>query len=265
MNSPTHTLIYFTGTGNSLAIARLLAQRLLQSTIISVNDILQQPNPVIETDSCGFVFPVYCQDAPEIVKRMIRLTAFRENAYLFAVATCNGDVGYSHFTLKSLLKKKGQRLKAGFEVLMPGNSINPYTISTDEEIQQRVRESVSCVDTIADNAAKRKSLPFSGSASLRKRLKGLRNMLRLRVLLRIPRKFWKTDSCNSCGICARICPENNISMVSGSPVWGRHCQICSACINWCPQRAIQNGPDTINRKRYHHPEITIKDMERSVG
>ena len=239
----------------------MLAEKLSQATVISVNEILQRSLFMLDADNCGLVFPVYCQDAPEIMRRLVRKINIPASTYVYAIATHNGDVGYSHFTLNRILKKKGQRLQAGFSVLMPGNSITPsdYT-NSEEETQRRLKAALSQVDKIADKILQRATLPFEGTSSLRKHLKGMRNMFRHKVLYKVPQKFWVTDACNHCGLCVRICPENNIQDNSMMLSWGKHCQMCQACIHWCPQRAIQNGEGTIKRKRYHHPDISIDDM-----
>jgi hypothetical protein len=33
-----------------------------------------------------------------------------------------------------------------------------------------------------------------------------------------------------------------------------------ACIQWCPEQAIQYGTKTAAYERYHNPEVTVKDM-----
>ena len=256
-----NTIIYFTGTGNSLAVARLLAADLPGADIFSVNELLRRSAVDLETGTCGFVFPVYCQNAPEIMRRLAHRIQLPASAYVYAVATHNGDVGYSHFTLDKLLRKKGQRLQAGFAVLMPGNSITPYdSTNSGEETQRRIQAASSCVHQISKKILEKAALPFEGTGSVRKHLKGLRNMFRHKVVYKVPQKFWINEACNRCGLCARICPENNICVGSGSVTWGKHCQMCLACIHWCPQRAIQNGSGTLDRKRYHHPDISLADM-----
>lgn len=256
-----NTLIYFTGTGNSLAVARLLAAKLPGTEIHSACRMLEDSHFDLDCGTCGFVFPVNCQDAPEIMRRLVSRVHLPADAYVYAVATHNGDVGFSHFTLDRIFRKNGQRLQAGFAVLMPGNSIAPFnSTNSDEETQRRVASAASEVAKIADCVANREQQPFSGSASLRKRFKGFRNMLRHRVFTSVPENFWVTDACNHCGLCAQMCPENNICVTADTVKWGKHCQICLACIHWCPQHAIQNGTETITRKRYHHPDITLEDM-----
>jgi len=65
--------------------------------------------------------------------------------------------------------------------------------------------------------------------------------------------------CNGCGICARICPADNIKLVDKKPVWQHHCESCYACFQWCPRQAI--GGDTPRyEKKYHHPAVKLKDM-----
>jgi ferredoxin len=256
-------IIYFTGTGNSLAVARLLAANLQHTSIISVNEMLQRSSVTLETDTCGFVFPVYCQDAPEIVRRLVRAIRLPASAYIYGVATHNGDPGFSHFSLDRILRKKGQHLKAGFAVLMPGNSITPHDFTnSEEEMRRRLQAAASSAEKISADVLRKASLPYAGSASLRKRLRGFRNMLRHKFLFNVPQKFWVTDACNRCGFCVQICPEKNISLNSDSLNWGKQCQMCLGCIHWCPQQAVQNGSGTVGRKRYHHPDISINDMIR---
>jgi epoxyqueuosine reductase QueG len=43
-------------------------------------------------------------------------------------------------------------------------------------------------------------------------------------------------------------------------VWGGDCEQCMACIQWCPQQAINYADKTKTRKRYHHPKIKFADM-----
>lgn len=79
-------------------------------------------------------------------------------------------------------------------------------------------------------------------------------------LYRLPRRFNTTDKCTSCGICEKICPVSNIKQVDKKVIWGNHCTHCLACFHWCPQTAIEIGKKSANIARYHHPDISLKDM-----
>lgn len=72
------------------------------------------------------------------------------------------------------------------------------------------------------------------------------------------KKFFADDKCISCGLCAKICPEEAIVIRNGKPEWiKRKCQHCTACINRCPAKAIQYGKKTADRGRYNYWD-TIK-------
>ena len=67
------------------------------------------------------------------------------------------------------------------------------------------------------------------------------------------RKIIKIDEekCNGCGLCATLCPLNNIEIVDGKPEWGKNCTHCMACINHCPKKAIEYGEKSKGKPRYH--------------
>ena len=60
--------------------------------------------------------------------------------------------------------------------------------------------------------------------------------------------------CTSCGICAKSCPVDNITMVEGLPQWQHNCTMCLSCIHRCPTVAIQYGKETIKKGRYYFKE-----------
>lgn len=74
-------------------------------------------------------------------------------------------------------------------------------------------------------------------------------------------RFKTTDACIGCGICKRVCPVNNIKIVDSKPVWQDRCSRCLACFHWCPQKAVMVGKKFSRRHQYHHPEISVKDMD----
>ena len=62
-----------------------------------------------------------------------------------------------------------------------------------------------------------------------------------------PAPFHVNGGCTGCGLCARSCPMNNISMLStdndatARPHWGKNCALCLRCYHICPRRAVAYG------------------------
>ena len=78
------------------------------------------------------------------------------------------------------------------------------------------------------------------------------------------RNFRTDETCDSCGLCEKICPTNSIQIVGNEPKWAKTCEQCMRCVNYCPKQAIfQTGEGSIKGKNtYHEPTfkpLTIKD------
>jgi epoxyqueuosine reductase QueG len=49
-------------------------------------------------------------------------------------------------------------------------------------------------------------------------------------------------------------------MANNKPQYKHHCEQCVACIQFCPQKAINYKDATQNRRRYTNPEIKYKEL-----
>ncbi|MBI5016050.1 MAG: hypothetical protein HZB55_11275 [Deltaproteobacteria bacterium] len=76
------------------------------------------------------------------------------------------------------------------------------------------------------------------------------------------KKFWVDGKCNSCRVCAKICPARNIKLEGGRPAWLHRCEQCLACIQWRPKEAIQCGTKPPGYRRYRHPEVELAEILR---
>lgn len=253
-------LYYFTGTGNSLALARALAGRLGDTEIIPMAQAVANGTIAPDADAVGLVFPVYMWGLPLMVKRFAEKLCLPGSAYVFGVATYGGFPAATLPQLKKTLAARGITLAAGFGVKMPGNYTPMYGALPDEKQKKLFDAATARVDTIA------RAVQFR-ARGIEKGFP-LGNLLFSRIIYRLsaPRipgmdkDFRVDDTCTSCGLCAQVCPARNIVLTGGRPVWQHHCEQCMACLQWCPVEAIQFGSKTAGRKRYRHPAITADDI-----
>lgn len=262
-------IFYFTGTGNSLVVARDIADKIEDVRLMSIADAVKEDNIDLSAyERIGFVIPVYYQRVPAIVKRFIEKLIFSKSQYIFSVITLAGHYGTIFSELKYDIALRGGTLNAGFLIFMPGNYIVHY--NAFPQIVQRIffRWKSKNVNYISIAVKEKKTLFetkwawFSGPSGV------------LEIIHKSPEagdniiasfgknaeNFNVNIKCTGCALCERICPVGNIKMENKQPNWGNRCEQCMACIQWCPAQAIQYGNKTENRKRYHNPEIKISDM-----
>jgi ferredoxin len=263
-------LYYFSGTGNSLVIARDLAAALGNTTLIAIPRALQAPvagaaNAAGVADATGIVFPVYAWGPPRIIMDFIKARTWHGIPYLFAVCTCGGFPGGTLTLTDRALRARGGRLNAGFSIVMPGNYTPMYGAIAETKQQKMFARARARVAEIAELIKAHRNQPVEKSFGLVNWLTGFLYKFGMPKFKTSDAKFWVLDTCTHCGLCVKICPRLNIDLKDGHPQWHGNCEQCMACLQWCPVEAIQFGRATQNRTRYHHPAIKAKDLFVTQG
>ncbi|MBU4212817.1 MAG: 4Fe-4S dicluster domain-containing protein [Verrucomicrobia bacterium] len=258
-------LYYFSGTGNSLVIARDLAAALVNTTLIAIPRALQEPvagaaDAAAAVDAVGIVFPVYAWGPPRIVTDFINSRTWNGIPYLFAVCTCGGFPGGTLTQVERALRARGGNLSAGFSIVMPGNYTALYGAIAEAKQQKLFARARARVAEIAELIKARRNRPVEKSFLLVNWLTGLLYKFGMPKFKTADTKFWVMDTCTHCGLCVKVCPRLNIDLQDDRPQWHGNCEQCMACLQWCPVEAIQFSRATQKRKRYHHPAIKAKDL-----
>lgn len=261
-------IYYFTGTGNSLAAAKKIAGALGDTDLVPIASLANTPGAITPAaDRVGIVCPVYDCGVPVMVARFAERLDLSGAKYTFAVVTMGGmGVSALHQLDGILRERQGRGLDAAFPVSMPGNFPPLMRSVPAEKCGKTLGRADSRLGEIAEAIGSGRSVS-PGFAPISGLVKTLSYGSLAKAAHDAGKLFSVSDACTGCGTCARVCPAGNIEMVDGRPAWGRHCEICCACLHFCPTEAIQLHVmlGTEGRGRYRHPDLTVADMEAQRG
>ena len=256
-------IFYFTGTGNSLWVAKMLSEYFHEALISIATELNEKKEENLlyslrADEKIFFVYPIHSWGPAVSVMRFISRLQLKNYDYqpIYSVATCGDECGYANRLLEKVLNKQQLVLTAAYSVTMPNNYILLPGFNVDnkkvekkklEQAPQRVTEIIEAIQT-----GKALDLYDKGGSPWMKTYL----VYPLFTNLAIGKNSFKvTEACISCGLCERICPTQTIRMKEGRPIWADTCVQCVACIHRCPVHAIEYRKETIKKGRYHHPEI----------
>lgn len=255
-------IFYFTGTGNSLAVAQDLANALGDAQLLSIPKVLNE-NIDTKADKIGFIFPVYMWGIPSMVVEFVEKLYLDPDQYIFAVATCAGQPGETLVQLQNLLETKGINLNAGFAVREAANTIQKDNLFIKMAVVIEHKEKVTIsgkdrLSEIVETITHQKTHKPETSSRLLNMYGGMVYSMAM-PRIKTMGNFYIDETCNSCQTCQKICPADNIQIVDEKPVWDGNCEFCQACVQWCPRESIHIKNEDLSR-RYHNPQIRVKDI-----
>lgn len=259
------TLYYFSATGNGLAVAKGLQRRMEEVELVSIPRAMAAADTEerIAGGVIGIVSPIYMHNMPHIVSRFVERIDGAE--YLYMVYTGGGDLGAGLSKTGKTFKRRGLTLSALFNVAMPSNYA-PYGYPDEEKQAELFGAAEHRMDEIAQ-AVLGGSVHFDGSGTSffnSHIFPGPLYQIGYRHIPTMDRGFSVDDRCTSCGICERLCPAANISLLDGRPRWGHRCEHCFGCLHWCPVQAIEYGKKSSGVPRYHHPDVTLEEIKAAA-
>jgi Pyruvate/2-oxoacid:ferredoxin oxidoreductase delta subunit/flavodoxin len=261
------TIFWFSGTGNSLAVARDIAGELDEATLEPIAK--HRAARVAVEGAVGIVCPVYFYGLPLIVRDFLDRLDVSRAAYAFIVLTAGGFPGRAGEEARARLRRAGRAPDAVYSITTPGNYIAMYDVRAGDALQGLVaasREDARRVGRGVRDRASASDQAAIASRAVNAVFAGTFGRVFAATCRTQDRKFEATDACTRCGVCARVCPVSNIELTDGRPRWLGHCEQCFACIHWCPAAAIQiRGKATAKRGRYHHPDVTLDDIAPQRG
>ena len=244
-------IFYFTGTGNSLYIAKRIAG-ITGDTLISMNDkIKQNDTQLIHIENrLVFVVPTYGWRIPRVVERWIRTTQFTGAVQAWFVMDCGSEIGNAAKYIRRLCEQKSFHYLGVTQIVMPENYIAMFNAPEEAEAKRIIENAIPIIDSAAQKIMNGEAFP-SPRSNLKDRFRSNAvNPIFYRLIVKAD-AFRADSKCVGCGKCAELCPLNNITLKDRKPVWGKNCTHCMACICHCPVEAIEYGKKSVGKPRYH--------------
>ena len=233
-------IYYFSGTGNTERVVKLLAEELKKygsAELYKINDG-REIYPVC--DKAIFAYPVHGFNVPANVLRFAgNFPSYAEKGF-YIVKTSGEPLRLNDASsekLVKILRKKGYVYKGEYHYVMPYNMIFRHTDEMASKMWATAKERIpACAEAIAEGKNVVKKIPFRAklaSAVCKIERKGLR----------FNGRFYKVDKdkCVGCLQCVRNCPVRNISYDGKDFRFGKECLGCARCAFNCPADAIKSG------------------------
>ena len=266
-------IYYFSGTGNSLFVAREIAGGFDGAKLVPVVRSLRSGDTDAAEEVIGFVFPIYMNAMPSPVRKFVDSCDFSQCKRVFCVATHGGVPGKARAQVERVFAHRGVGLWFYEQIEMIGNT--PKGVAPKILMKRDWEKSISC-EKIREMEARTRDGIHSVLEKIRKDIPpqatakpGPLTKLLWKVSEGSSPKleFLLDDSCTGCGICEDVCLSGRVRMEEGRPVWpmDSQCYYCYACFNFCPVQAVGVKHYVKKEGRYHYPGISAEDIAEQKG
>ena len=253
-------IFYFTGTGNSLYIARQLAEE--NTELLSIPQMVKQGKYEFEADEIGIVYPIYGHMPPNMVRRFIQKANLKAD-YLFAVLTYGNRKCNAVEIWDEVSRQAGKRFDYIGTIIMVDNWLPNFDMNEQMKIDKHIPENLQKI-TADINGGQHWHEPVTEEERQQHQGFMQRSGLDPEVgfLIKSEKSFTVTDACIDCGIC---------ELTSRGAKMSGDCEFCFACIQNCPQKAIQfrksedgsfpDGTEKNPNARYRNEHISLMDLK----
>lgn len=262
-------VLYFTGTGNCLYVARQLAGK--EGEILSIPQLMRKKQFEIEADEIGLVYPIYGHMPPYMVREFIKKAQLKAE-YKFAVLTYGMRKCNAVEIWDGISRKAGNVFDYIGTIVMVDNWLPNFDMNEQMKIDKHIPENL---EKITSDLSNRRRWHEPVTQEEREQHEGFMSLSGLDpevgFLMKADRSFRVTDDCIHCGICTYVCPRGNYQLTGQGVKMQGDCEFCFACIQNCPQQAIQfkknedgtwpDGSEKNPNARYRNENVSLMELK----
>ncbi len=249
-------LYYFSGTGNSLSVARAIKTNINGSELFPIVGCLKQKPVEVAAQRVGIIFPIHFMTVPRIVREFLNEVKFHNPEYIFIVVTgASPKLGNVLSQVEKSLKSSNVTLNAGYFIPMVAAHFPYVSLSKTKQPDKLYQEAKEKVLSICESINQLKH-SFDNEFAIFGNIK--------QVISKEPKGnekvFTVGEGCIRCGYCMQVCPFENIRLHGKQVQWLDNCHYCFACLHFCSQSVIQYKKLSVGKPRNHHPSILLNDI-----
>lgn len=262
-------IFYFSGTGNTRWAAKELAKN-TGERLVYIPDVIKGNCTFTlgEGERLGLVFPIHGWRVPRLVIRFLeKLNINYDGHYTYVLCTAGDSIGKALDRMRPYM-----HIDAAFSLTMPESYVGlPFMdVDTKEKEQQKQNQAAKDLTLVIDAVMDMRTAegrPYGWDKLVRGPIPGFFSgpvgAFFVKYLVTDKHFHVEEDRCIKCGICAEVCPVEDIDGGKGKiPQWKHHndCLTCFTCYHHCPKHAIEYGHRTQKKGQYF-----FKDKKLASG
>ncbi|MDR1959039.1 MAG: EFR1 family ferrodoxin [Planctomycetaceae bacterium] len=235
-------LYWFSGSGNTLRVARTLTEELrLQGVEVQLRPIENFEPKFFDSNAVlGLAFPTHFFTLPIIVRDFVTKLPNVHGTPAFMLTTAGMVSGGVHGPLKRLLSRKGFHCVGTRQLMMPDSYFAFIHGRIAERMIVRAERNVrKFADRLLSGQTDWRRVPVLSDliAAVGSWCFARRNLFKTR---RYPVVYAKEKKCVKCNICRKFCPVDALTDSGGKPPQPTlQCTLCLRCVAVCPNNAMR--------------------------